>query len=364
MKKETNKVYGYVRISTPKQNLERQIRNIKNEYPNAIFIKEVYTGAITEDRPELEDLLKKVKKGDVIVFDSVSRMSRNAKEGFKLYKKLYEQGIELVFLKESYINTETYKKTLGNQVQMTNTNADVILKAVNEYLMLLAEEQIKQAFLQSEKELMDIRQRTKESLITAKNNGKTLGRPKNANIVTKKEIESKKLIKKYCKTFGGVLNDKETMNQINATIKISRVSYYKYKKELLKELAKQNEEKGIMKNQINFDDMKKGKELSKIDKKQVKSTAHNIVNVTESEKIKASMEITHRLENKEKRNKKEKTKLYILQNQGFMSIEEMYKEMKAKEITIAYKTLLKYNDELEQEIIEMAKQKKATDNNQ
>lgn len=38
------KIYGYVRISTKKQNMERQIRNIQKEYPEAVIIKEVYTG--------------------------------------------------------------------------------------------------------------------------------------------------------------------------------------------------------------------------------------------------------------------------------------------------------------------------------
>lgn len=45
-----------------------------------------------------------------MVFNSVSRMSRNAEEGFALYEDLYHKGIRLVFLKEHHIDTETYKK--------------------------------------------------------------------------------------------------------------------------------------------------------------------------------------------------------------------------------------------------------------
>ena len=37
------RIYGYVRISTPKQNIDRQVRNIKKIYPDAIIIKEIYT---------------------------------------------------------------------------------------------------------------------------------------------------------------------------------------------------------------------------------------------------------------------------------------------------------------------------------
>ena len=78
------KIYGYVRISTEYQNMERQVRNIKDIYPDAIIIKEAFTGTRTE-RPVFSKLLKQVKSGDSIVFDSVSRMSRNAREGFTLY---------------------------------------------------------------------------------------------------------------------------------------------------------------------------------------------------------------------------------------------------------------------------------------
>ena len=74
------KIYGYVRISTKKQNMERQIRNIQKEYPEAVIIKEVYTGTKFQGRKELNKLIKQLKAGDTVVFDSVSRMSRDAEE--------------------------------------------------------------------------------------------------------------------------------------------------------------------------------------------------------------------------------------------------------------------------------------------
>ena len=76
--------------------------------------------------------MKIVLPGDTIVFDSVSRMSRQ-EEGFKLYVQLFEAGINLVFLKEPHINTDTYKKAINVQIQMTGTNADIILQAIKEY---------------------------------------------------------------------------------------------------------------------------------------------------------------------------------------------------------------------------------------
>ena len=93
-------IYGYTRTSTHKQNIERQHRNILAKYPTAKLYSDVFTGS-TLRRPEWEKLLKRLKSGDAIVFDSVSRMSRDAAEGFAMYKRLYEQGITLVFFERT-----------------------------------------------------------------------------------------------------------------------------------------------------------------------------------------------------------------------------------------------------------------------
>lgn len=225
------KIYGYCRISTNKQNIERQIRNIKKEYPNAIMVTEEYTGTKINGRVEFNKLLKIIKQGDTIIFDSVSRMSRNAEEGFKLYQELYNQGIELIFLKEPHINTSTYKKALNNNLTMTGTNVDYILKGVNEYLMSLAKEQIKLAFEQAEKEVKDLHQRTKEGIETARRNGKQIGQKKGSKLITKKSTIAKGQIITYSKDFDGTLKDKDVIKIIG----ISRNTYYKYKKELLQQ---------------------------------------------------------------------------------------------------------------------------------
>ena len=54
--------YGYCRISTPKQNIDRQERNILEIYPAAHIIKEVYTGTKTIGRKEWNKLYKLVKQ--------------------------------------------------------------------------------------------------------------------------------------------------------------------------------------------------------------------------------------------------------------------------------------------------------------
>ena len=116
--------YGYCRVSTPTQNIERQVRNIVAVYPDAEIVKEIYTGTTFQGREKLEKLLKKVRRDDTIIFDSVSRMSRSADEGFALYEALFNRGVNLVFLKEPHINTETYKKALAAKVGLTGDKVD------------------------------------------------------------------------------------------------------------------------------------------------------------------------------------------------------------------------------------------------
>jgi len=223
-------IYGYCRISRAKQSIDRQIRNIKAEYPDAIIIQEVFTRTRL-DRKEWQKLYKAVNAGDTIVFDSVSRMSGNADEGFTAYEELYNRGVKLVFLKEPHINTDTYKQALESNVKLTGGSVDYILEGVNKYLMALAKEQIRLAFEQSEKEVSDLHTRTKEGLETARLNGKQIGQLPGAKLTTKKSITAKEVILKHSKDFNGTLADADVMTLTG----LSRNTYYKYKRELKEE---------------------------------------------------------------------------------------------------------------------------------
>ena len=223
-------IYGYCRVSTQSQNIERQVRNILAVFPDAEIIREVYTGTTFQGRDKLEKLLKKVRRDDTIVFDSVSRMSRSAEEGFCLYQVLFNKGVHLVFLKEPHINTDTYRKALAAKVELTGDKVDYILVGVNQYLMELAKEQIRIAFEQSQKEVDDLRQRTREGMETAKMNGKQIGQKAGAKLHVKKADAAKKAIQRYSKDFGGSLPDKDVMK----LARISPNTYYKYKAELRK----------------------------------------------------------------------------------------------------------------------------------
>ncbi len=245
-----NKVYGYCRISTPKQNIERQIRNILREYPDAIIIQEIFTGSKFQGRRELEKLIRNIQAGDTIVFDSVSRMSRNSDEGFALYEQLYNQGVNLVFLKEHHINTDTYSNILQDKKISLNLNSgdeatdklmQSIIDALNDYILTLAKKQIQLAFIQSQKEVDDLHQRTREGIETARSNGKQIGQKRGRELHIRKKYPVQQLILKYSKNFNGTNTDREVIAIINSStnpedrtqkLHVSLNTYYKYKAEL------------------------------------------------------------------------------------------------------------------------------------
>ncbi|MGL5964788.1 MAG: recombinase family protein [Cetobacterium sp.] len=229
---EEKNIYGYCRISTYKQKLERQVENILREFPTAKILKETFTGTVVEERKVFKSLMNKVKAGDTIVFDSVSRMSRNAVEGVEMYFELMNKDINLIFLKENYINTEIYKDKIKNNENIKvedETLNQTIMKGIREYMITLATRQIQIAFEQSEKEVNDMKQRTKEALQILKKNGTILGRKKESKIITKKSLKVKEIIKKNSKYFGGTLNDTEILKLAG----ITRNTFYKYKKEII-----------------------------------------------------------------------------------------------------------------------------------
>ena len=228
-------IYGYCRVSTKHQRITRQITNIKEIYPTATIIKEFYTGT-TQNRPRWDWLVKQILPGDTIVFDSVSRMSRNAAEGFKDYKALYEMGVNLIFLNEPLINTSVFDSTKNNllniNIETGNTAVDDFFKGnvqlINNFMMALAEQQIKAAFEQSEKEVTDLHSRISQGMREAKKNGTKIGLSKGSTLTTKKATQCKAVIQKHSKDFGGSLEDADVIKLCGC----SRNSYYKYKREL------------------------------------------------------------------------------------------------------------------------------------
>lgn len=245
--KENEEIIGICRKSRANQNIERQVRNILNKYPNARIIKITCSGAKVIGYKDFEKVIKEVKenkknKNYKLVFDSASRMSRDSEGGCELYEDLFNHNVSIEFLKEPQINTDVFRKTLNNQIELqaktgneaTDRLINTVIKALNDYTIALAKEQIKKVFDEAETELKNIHQRTSEGLLTAKLNGKRVGTPKGTKLTTKKSIEAKEIIIKHYKVFGnGTLNATETMKLAG----IDKNTFYKYKRELLEEQA-------------------------------------------------------------------------------------------------------------------------------
>lgn len=237
-------IYGYVRISTQKQSMQRQINNIKKRYPNAVIIQEIYTGTKL-DRPKWNKLFAAVQKNPncLIVFDEVSRMSRDADEGYELYMKLYDMGISLEFIKEPHINTDTYRQALDSAIRIDISSGDSaadklissVIEALNEFMKAKVKQDIRLAFDQAEKEVEYLHQRTREGIATARLNGKQIGRKPEATIITQKSRKAKEIIKKFSKNFNGTLKDIDVIKLAGITPN----SYYKYKRELKEALENQ-----------------------------------------------------------------------------------------------------------------------------
>lgn len=220
------KIFGYCRVSTIKQNIERQIRNLKEKYPDIIILQEEYTGR-TINRPQYILLKQIVNSGDKIVFDSVSRMSRNAEEGYTDYMEFWNKNIHLEFLNEPYLNTELFNSQLkGLDFNIkTDETFEPLIEGIKHTLKNIIKKQIKIGFEQSEKEVLDLSERTKQGLITARLNGKTLGRPKRQ--VPEGIIQDIK---------DNYINSrKKSVKDFLETYKISKSTFYNYLNDIEKE---------------------------------------------------------------------------------------------------------------------------------
>ncbi len=105
-----NFVFGYARVSTEQQNLDRQI-DMLEKYGVDFIYNEKMTGT-KSNRPELEKLLERLTEGDTVVVESLSRLGRSTKNLIWLMETFNEKGVNLVSLKESIDTTSSTGKLL------------------------------------------------------------------------------------------------------------------------------------------------------------------------------------------------------------------------------------------------------------
>lgn len=150
----SNYVYGYARVSTQHQELNRQIDLLEQQNCNEILTEKM-TGT-KASRPQLDRLKDKLRPGDTVVVESFSRLGRSTKDLIELVNYFEEHDVKLVSLKENFDTT-----TPQGRLMMT----------------------VFQAFSQFERDL--IVERTKEGLKSARARGRKGGRPR----VNQREIE-------------------------------------------------------------------------------------------------------------------------------------------------------------------------------
>lgn len=153
-----NYIFGYARVSTEQQNLDRQLDALR-KYGCDMIYNEKMTGT-KRDRPELAKMLDRMTEGDTMVIESLSRLGRSTKDLIELTELFQSKGVHLVSLKES-IDTST---------------------STGKLLFTLMS-----AIAQFERDV--IADRTREGLKSARARGRTGGRPKTDPDAIRKAIK-------------------------------------------------------------------------------------------------------------------------------------------------------------------------------
>ena len=169
-------IFGYARVSTQEQNLDRQLDILKNEGAEEIIQEKV--SGIKYNRLEVFKLLDKLRKGDIILITDLTRLSRSTKDLFSLVELIEKKGANIKSLKESWLDTTTPQGKL----------MFTLMAGINQF----------------ERDL--ISQRTKEGLEAARKRGRLGGRKPKLDEDQKKALyqlyQQKEMnIKSICELF-------------------------------------------------------------------------------------------------------------------------------------------------------------------
>ena len=150
-------VYGYARVSTSDQNLDRQ-KDILKKYGVDVMFCEKMSGT-KKNRPELDRMLSEVEDGDTIVIESLSRLGRSVKNLAELMELFNSRNIRLVSMKETIDTTSSTGRLLFTILSsLAQFERDVLVE------------------------------RTREGLSAARARGRMGGRPKTNEMAVNKAI--------------------------------------------------------------------------------------------------------------------------------------------------------------------------------
>lgn len=154
----SNKVYGYIRVSTQEQNIERQMIALVNAGMDRkdIFIDK--QSGKNFKRPAYARMMRRVREGDLIIVKSIDRLGRNYQEIMEQWRIITkEKGVDIRILDMPLLDTTRTKDLLGTFI------SDVVLQLLS---------------FVAENERDNIRQRQAEGIAAAKARGIQFGKPK------------------------------------------------------------------------------------------------------------------------------------------------------------------------------------------
>lgn len=206
-------LYGYARVSTRHQNLERQLKALKDFGVDSRAIQvDKYTGT-TLHREGLDHLRKVLRQGDTLVVKEIDRLGRNKEETMNLILELVEKDVNIIVL-----DSTVFQMYIENLKKENKSFADKLIQAqlrgVIEIMLLLAEE-----------ERNKIIKRTSEGRARAKDNGVKFG------VENKIQGEQLEELKKDIELF-----NQRKLKQVDILKKynITKPTFKKYKDMLIK----------------------------------------------------------------------------------------------------------------------------------
>ena len=193
-------IYGYARVSTILQNVDRQVEELTKYGVNKknLFVDKI--SGKNFERESYKKLMKKIKKGDLLVIKSLDRLGRNYEMIINEWKRItLTLGIDIYVLDMPILDTREQENGLVRKFI-----TDIVLQVLS---------------FVAENERLNISQRTKEGLNVAKLKGKKLGRPKKVLPNNHLDIIEMYIAKK--------ITSKEACTLLN----VSRSTFYKHLKE-------------------------------------------------------------------------------------------------------------------------------------
>ena len=213
-------LYGYARVSSREQNLDRQITALLNAgvIERNIF-KEKKSGKNFK-REEYQNLLNTLKVGDTLIITELDRLGRNMAEVEREYTRItVDRGCYIKIIKEDFLSTTELaeNKIYKDMIQ------PILLKVIS-YMAQREREKI----LERQQMAYNSMQLDEKGRMISNRTGKVIGRQ--ARYETLKEHE-KKLIKDW-------INGKISCLRVSKILTISRPTLYKIKREYLEEEIK------------------------------------------------------------------------------------------------------------------------------